>query len=34
MMTLVRWYRAPHVRTMQNDLSRLVNEFSRGGLRA
>ena len=33
MMTLVRWYRAPHVRTMQNDLSRLMNEFSRGGLR-
>ena len=33
MMTLVHWHRAPDVRTMENDLSRLVNEFLRGGLR-
>ena len=32
-MTLVRWYRAPGVRTMQNEMNRLVNEFFRGGMR-
>ncbi len=33
MTTLVHWHHAPDVRTMENDLSRLVNEFLRGGLR-
>ena len=33
MTTLIHWHRAPDVRTMENNLSRLVNEFLRGGLR-
>jgi len=33
MMTLVRWHRAPEVRTIQNEMSRLVNELFRGGMR-
>jgi HSP20 family protein len=33
MMTLVRWHRAPEVRTIQSEMSRLVNEFFRGGMR-
>jgi HSP20 family protein len=33
MMTLVRWHRAPEVRTIQNQMNHLVNEFFRGGMR-
>ena len=31
-MTLVRWQRAPEVRTLHNDMNRLVNELFQGGL--
>jgi HSP20 family protein len=32
MMTLVRWHRARNMRSMQHEMSRLVNEFFRGGM--
>ena len=32
MMTLVRWHRARNMRTMQHEMSRLVNEIFRGDM--
>ena len=32
MMTLVRWHRARNMHAIQHEMSRLVNEFFRGGM--
>jgi HSP20 family protein len=32
MMTLVRWHRAPDARTLQHEMSRLMQAFSQGGM--
>ena len=32
MMTLVRWHRARNMHSMPHEMSRLVNEFFRGGM--